>query len=353
MADDTGRGMMTVGGTVQAIVPRSFEEAWRVAGALAASGLAPKDINTQEKCLVIIMAGAEIGMAPFQALQSFAVINGRPALYGDGMMAVARKHGVRVEESIEGTGDAMVASCTVKRPDTGEAITRAFSVADARKAGLWGKAGPWSQYPQRMLGMRARSFALRDGCADLLRGMKMVEEVQDYTEVTHSERVPINEYDQRPPEEIAEAAESGGAFIMGEAWGLVEGHYTKLFADAPDEEALDKIWKSFNRKYWVGVRRCISHNSRDGLEHLYEQNKARFETSDGVWIKLESALAGFVELGALEEWRADASTDIRYSKLTPEKQAAFDALYEDVQERLADALQAEIAEQRKQAAAAP
>ena len=195
---DNGTALMRAGGGVQAIVPQSFEEAWRVAGALAASGLAPQGLNSQEKVLAVIMAGAEIGMAPFQALQSFAVINGRVALFGDGMLGVVRRFGVTVEEKLDGTGEDMIAFCHVVRPDTKELISRAFSVADAKQAGLWGKQGPWSQYPKRMLQMRARAWALRDGCADMLRGMKMAEEVQDYTEVVADE--PIPEMDLSRPE---------------------------------------------------------------------------------------------------------------------------------------------------------
>lgn len=181
--------VIRAGGGVQAILPQSFEDAWRIAGALAASGMTPKDINTQEKVLVVIMAGAEIGMAPFQALQSFAVINGRPALWGDGMLATVRKFGVTVKETLsDGEGEAAIAYCTVTRPDTKEEITRSFSVNDAKAAGLWKKAGPWTTYPKRMLQMRARAWALRDGCADMLRGMKMAEEAQD-VEVVDNEVV--------------------------------------------------------------------------------------------------------------------------------------------------------------------
>ncbi len=59
-----------------------------------------------------------------------------------------------------------------------------ISKEDAKKAGLWGKAGPWSQYPKRMLQMRARSFALRDKFADALSGLIMAEEAQDYTTIS-------------------------------------------------------------------------------------------------------------------------------------------------------------------------
>ena len=183
------RPPMQAGGQVAALVPQTLEEAFRVSQAIAASGLAPKGMDKPETVMVAIMAGAELGLAPFQALQSFAVVNGRPTLWGDGLMAVARSQGIKAREWIEGEGDQIVAHCEVTRPDTGEIIERAFSVADAKKAALWGKAGPWQSYPKRMLQMRARAWALRDGCADMLRGFQVREEVEDYQPMT-ARRVP-------------------------------------------------------------------------------------------------------------------------------------------------------------------
>lgn len=168
------------GGQVAALVPQSLDEAFRVSQAIAGSGLAPRGLDKPEQIMVAIMAGAELGLAPFQALQSFAVVNGRPTLWGDGLMAVARAQGIRAKEWMEGADDALTAHCEVTRPDTGEVIARSFSVADAKKASLWGKQGPWQSYPRRMLQMRARAWALRDGCADMLRGFQVREEVEDY-----------------------------------------------------------------------------------------------------------------------------------------------------------------------------
>ncbi len=170
---------LVAGAPVAALVPQTLEEAFRLAGALAASGMAPRGMDKPEQIMVAIMAGAELGLAPFQSLQSFAVVNGRPTLWGDGLMAVVKARGVKVREWLEGEGDNQIAYCEVTRPDNGEVTLGEFSVADARKAGLWGKAGPWQQYPKRMLKMRAR-VALRDGCADMLRGIQIREEVEDY-----------------------------------------------------------------------------------------------------------------------------------------------------------------------------
>lgn len=174
------KAQVVAGAPVAALVPQNLEEAYRLAGALAASGMAPRGMDRPEQVMVAIMAGAELGLAPFQSLQSFAVVNGRPCLWGDGLMAVVRARGVKVRETLEGEGEAMVARCHVTRADTGEEIERAYSVADAKKAGLWAKQGPWQNHPKRMLQMRARAFALRDGCADMLRGVQVREEVEDY-----------------------------------------------------------------------------------------------------------------------------------------------------------------------------
>ena len=62
-----------------------------------------------------------------------------------------------------------------------------FSEQDAKVAGLWGKSGPWKQYPKRMLQMRARGFNLRDNFADILGGLITAEEARDMPEAEWSE----------------------------------------------------------------------------------------------------------------------------------------------------------------------
>jgi hypothetical protein len=85
-----------------------------------------------------------------------------------------------VREYTEGDGDNMAAVCEAKRRGYPAPTVVRFSVADAKKAGLWAKSGPWSQYPTRMLALRARGFALRNAFADALRGLVTAEEAQDY-----------------------------------------------------------------------------------------------------------------------------------------------------------------------------
>lgn len=167
----------------------SFDDAFRFATMVAKSDFAPKDFKGKpESCLLAIQHGSEVGLSPMQSLQSIAVINGRPTIWGDAAMALVQASPVceYVREYIEGDGDAMTAVCEAKRRGYPAPSVSRFSVADAKKAGLWGKQGhngqptPWVTYPLRMLQLRARGFALRNAFADALRGLITAEEAQDY-----------------------------------------------------------------------------------------------------------------------------------------------------------------------------
>lgn len=171
--------VVQAGSKLAAFVPQTLEEAWKLSGALAASGMTPKAYgNDQNKVMVGILAGAEVGLTPFAALQSIAVIGNNPSLWGDGALALVQASGLL--EDMEETDDGEKATCRLNRVGRATPIVRSFSMEDARKAGLAGKSGPWSQYPARMRQMRARAFALRDGFSDVLKGLHIAEEARDY-----------------------------------------------------------------------------------------------------------------------------------------------------------------------------
>ena len=159
------------------LAPQNLDEALKFADYLANSDIVPKDFQKKPaNILVAVQWGMELGLQPMQAMQSIAVINGRPSLWGDAVIALVRSSPLC--EYVYETDDGETASCRVKRVGEDEQ-TRTFSMTDAQQAGLKGKQGPWTQYPKRMRQMRARSFALRDVFPDVLRGMPMAEEVQD------------------------------------------------------------------------------------------------------------------------------------------------------------------------------
>ncbi len=188
----------------------SMDDAYRFAKMVASSEFAPKDFRGKpESCLLAIQAGSEVGLSPMQSLQSIAVINGRPSIWGDAAMALVQASPVceYVREYVEGDGDNLVAVCEAKRRGYPAPTVVRFSVADAKKAALWGKSGPWQQYPTRMLALRARGFALRNAFADALRGLITAEEAQDYpTAPTPREPVQVR------PKLDADHGPAGGAY---------------------------------------------------------------------------------------------------------------------------------------------
>jgi hypothetical protein len=169
--------------TTAGFAPANITEAIKFSELLAKSQMVPRQYQGKpEDILVAVQWGCEVGLAPLQSLQNIAVINGKPSIYGDAAMALVLASPVceGIEESIEGEGTPNpVAVCVARRRGRAPVESR-FSVEDAKRAGLWGKQGPWTAYPKRMLAMRARGFAIRDCFADVLKGLITAEEAQDY-----------------------------------------------------------------------------------------------------------------------------------------------------------------------------
>ena len=175
---------------------QTFDDAFRFAKMVSGSDFAPKDFKGKpESCLLAIQHGSEVGLSPMQSLQSIAVINGRPTIWGDAALALVQASPAceYVKEYIEGDGKQMAAVCEVKRRGYPAPTVVRFSMADAEKAGLLGKSGPWSQYTSRMLALRARGFALRNSFADALRGLITAEEAQDYPQAAPTQAVTVTQ----------------------------------------------------------------------------------------------------------------------------------------------------------------
>lgn len=164
-----------------ALEPTTLQEAMRFSDILASSTMVPRDFQGKPgNVLVAIQWGREVGLGPLQALQNIAVINGRPSIWGDAALALVRGHPdcLSVQEGVEGEGETRQGWCEVTRRGE-QPQRRTFSVGDAKRAGLLNKPGPWTQYPDRMLQLRARGFAIRDVFPDALRGVLTREEAED------------------------------------------------------------------------------------------------------------------------------------------------------------------------------
>lgn len=159
-----------------------FENAWKACEFIASSSFCPKEFRSKPgDVLCAIQYGTEIGLQPMQALQNVAVINGKPCVYGDTLLALCQSSPECEYIDEEYDEHSETAVCKVKRKNHPE-IVRKFSKKDAEAAGLLKREGPWRTYTSRMLQMRARGFALRDAFAYLLRGIITSEEARDYPE---------------------------------------------------------------------------------------------------------------------------------------------------------------------------
>ena len=217
----------------QWLTPRNLTEAMELAKLWSASEIVPKEFRGKPgDILVAIQMGMEVGLSPAQAVQSIAVINGRPTLWGDTALALVRNSGLLVAIEERGADEALKLQegyCAVQRKNE-ELVVRKFSVEHAQKAGLWGRQGPWNTYPGRMLQMRARSWAIRDVFPDVLKGLQVREEVEDIRE---AEVVSIRE---PMPKKLMEAFQTKpikDAPIQAEAAKIAEGRTVAPKPEAP------------------------------------------------------------------------------------------------------------------------
>lgn len=198
--------------------PKTADEAMAIASRIAKSGLIPKQFqNKPEDVFTCMLWCHTLGMPIMQGLQSISVINGRPSLWGDGLLAVVMSSGKLEDfkETVETDANGIeVATCTVKRKGLATPVTWSFSTADARKAGLLSKPGPWQQYPKRMLQMRARAFALRSAFPDVLSGMGSAEEETDIeeseadastAEAASARKMPARKAKKVEPDDVVDA----------------------------------------------------------------------------------------------------------------------------------------------------
>ena len=259
------------GGKVAPIIPTDLDQAWRLAGIIAGAGMAPESYDRSiDKVMIGIMHGLEVGFTPMAALQSIAVINGTPSIWGDGALALVENSELLedMEETLDGEGDAMVATCTMKRKGRKTLVTRQFSISDAKTANLTNK-DPWKKYPQRMLQMRARSWAMRDGFADVLRGLRITEEVQDSTLINVSPAPP------RPTAAIehvdpvtAQPEEPEASFRFTNQYGESFG------APASAGEFMVTLIEAMNGCHVGGALNALLEHNADDIESLPEPLKA-------------------------------------------------------------------------------
>jgi hypothetical protein len=227
------------GNAVTTYQPENLQQLEAFAERLAKSGIVSQQYRGKPNdVLAACLWGWETAqLTPMTALAYIDVIQGRAAYKSEGLVAIALRKGFITDVEEEFTGnpgtDEYAAVCTVTKK-SGKTLTRKFSVADAKKAQLFGKEN-WNKYLDRMLIARARGFAVRDAAPHAMLSYS-AEEARDIAEAeTH--RGPEQAKDVTPglsPHEAAEQAQEAAAGIV--EFDLVDefGEHNGTFLTAKD-----------------------------------------------------------------------------------------------------------------------
>jgi hypothetical protein len=173
---------------------QAFEDAQRIAKALASSTLIPPQFQGQSgfaNCLVALEIANRMNISPFLAMQHLHVIHGRPSWSSSFIIAMINGSGrfspLRFE--LSGSGDAL--ACYAVATDLAsqqELKGPTITMAMAKREGWATKSGSkWATMPDLMIRYRAAAFWGRLYASDLLLGIQSQEEVVDVEPVTVTE----------------------------------------------------------------------------------------------------------------------------------------------------------------------
>lgn len=146
-----------------------------MANAVAKSGLF--GIKTAEQGVALMLIAQAEGLHPAIAARDYHVIQGRPALKTDAMMARFQQAGGKVEWKVY-TDDEVTG---VFSHPAGGSLTVTWTLAQAKRIGLAGKDN-WKNYPRAMLRARCISEGIRSVYPGCVVGVYTPEEVQDFSE---------------------------------------------------------------------------------------------------------------------------------------------------------------------------
>jgi hypothetical protein len=242
-------------------------------------GMTNKSMNKPAHLAARIIAGHEVGLKPVQSVNWIAIMGGRAVIWGDAALALIRTSGMLdgdITETYEGEGDERRAVCVTKRKGAAEPRVTTFSVADAKTAGLWGKQGPWTDYPERQLMWRARGWNLRDNFNDVLCGLGIAEEEMDVPQPVPAKAVQLPK--QLPPtaphaeDAVFEEAKADDATINEIAIAR-PGWLRSKGIDASDDTAVAEAWGELLGTYGVtSAKHLPASKAKELLKSLREHS---------------------------------------------------------------------------------
>lgn len=151
-----------------ALEPSNVDEAFRLCERLVQSGLLGKNIQKPQAALAVILAGRELGLTAMQSLRSIHIIEGKPTLSADLMVALVKRSPKCLYFKLINSTSKLA---TYETDRAGEGVTRmSWTIEQAQAAGVAGKDN-WKRYPDAMLRARCIAALARAVYPDLLAGV--------------------------------------------------------------------------------------------------------------------------------------------------------------------------------------
>jgi hypothetical protein len=201
MTDSTALTTTSPGSVFSGI--QAFEDAQRIAKALASSTLIPPQFQGQQgfaNCLVALEIANRMRMSPFQVMQNLHIIHGRPSWSSQFIIGLINGCGrfspLRYE--VTGQGDTLACTCVATELATSNDLRGpTVTMAMAKKEGWSTKSGSkWLTLPDLMIRYRAAAFWGRLYIPELLVGIQTQEEVVDIEPVTVKSELPKSGLEQ-------------------------------------------------------------------------------------------------------------------------------------------------------------
>jgi hypothetical protein len=168
------------------------------------SGFLPQSINTAQKAIAIMMLGRELGIPAWTAFNGINVIQGKPTVSPQLMLAMINRSGLF--EDMQITSDINGATCTMKRKGR-TAHTETFTAKDAAAMGLMGKDN-YKKQPATMFKWRVVSACARVVYSDVILGMYTPEEMGADVETDDQGNMTIIEVKAPPQPALVAKTES-------------------------------------------------------------------------------------------------------------------------------------------------
>lgn len=161
------------------ITQYAISEVLQMAQAVAKSNLF--GVKSPDQALALMLLSQAEGIHPMLAARDYHIIDGKPSLKADAMLARFQQAGGRVKWL------KMADDCVsgVFSHEQGGDVEISWDMARAKQAQLAGK-GNWAKYPRQMLRARVISEGIRATFPGCIVGVYTPEEVSDFDEPRHA-----------------------------------------------------------------------------------------------------------------------------------------------------------------------